>query len=89
MFDFVCDRLGSPSDLDKSWGECDGRVRSTSGGGGVLGLRATVPYCTCSLCRALSSWRCGCRCIQMAGSLGINTAVDHNVVTLVCRRTEE
>ena len=48
--DFVCDRLGFPSD---SVGECDGRVRSTSGD--ISGLRATVPSCTCYRCRALSS----------------------------------
>ena len=41
MFGLVCDRLGSPSDLVKSWGggECDGHMQSTSAG---LGLWATV-----------------------------------------------
>ena len=38
MFDFLCDRLGSPSDLVKSWGgECDGRMWSTSAGIGLKG----------------------------------------------------
>ena len=31
MFGLVCDRLGSPSDLVKSWGgECDGLMQGTS-----------------------------------------------------------
>ena len=54
MFDFVCDRLGSPSDLVKSWG---------GGGGGVacgvprrgLGLRVAVSSCACYLGCALFS----------------------------------
>ena len=38
MFDFVCNRLGSPSDLVKSWGGGgDGRMRSTSAGIGLTG----------------------------------------------------
>ena len=39
MFDFVCDRLGSPSDLVKSWGGggCDGRMQGTSAGIGLTG----------------------------------------------------
>ena len=63
MFDFVCDRLGSPSDLVKSWGgECDGRMRSTSAGNSgintavrdcmvtlVLACRGTMLYIVCVL----------------------------------------
>ena len=41
MFGLVCDHLGSPSDLVKSWGgggggECDGRMQGTSAGMGLL-----------------------------------------------------
>ena len=54
MFDYVCDRLGSPSDLVKSWGgggECDGRMRSTSAGIGLTGH--SVILCMLSGARAL------------------------------------
>ena len=38
LFDFVCDRLSSLSDLVKSWGGGgDSRMRSTSAGSGLTG----------------------------------------------------
>ena len=38
MFDFVCDRLGYPSDLAKSWGggECDSIILCMSSGARAL-----------------------------------------------------
>ena len=66
MFGIVCDRLGSPSDLAKSWGgECDGRVQGTSAGGWAYGSQyhlVHVIWGTRSSHSAVSA-----RCIQMAG----------------------
>ena len=89
MFDFVCDRLGSPSDLVKSWGGggCDGRKRSTSAGIGLMD-HSVILYMLSGPRALLIAL---CLRIQRAGSLGINTAVGDSmhIVTLVltCRGT--
>ena len=56
MFDFVCDRLGSPSDLVKSWGGSVTVACRVPRWG--LDLWVTVSYYTCHLGRALSSSLC-------------------------------
>ena len=55
-FDFVCDRLGSPSDLVKSWGGCDGRMQSTSAGSGLTGH--SIILCILPVVRALLTALC-------------------------------
>ena len=79
MFDLVCDRLCSPSDLVKSWGECDGRMQGTSAGIGLTG-HSIILYMSSGGTRSSHS-AVSAKCIHMAGNLGINTAVGDRMVT--------
>ena len=85
MFDFVCDRLGSPSDLVKSWGgECDGHVRSTSAGSGLTGH--SIMLCMSPVARALII----ALCLQVHTEGGkdrykYSSARPHGHLVLACR----
>ena len=87
MFDFVCDRLGSPSDFGKSWGgECDGRMQSTSAGIGLMG-HSIILYMS-SGARALLI----ALCLQVHTKGGklrykYSSARPHGHLVLACRGT--
>ena len=84
----MCDRLGSPSDLVKSWGGGVGGVTVACGvlsaGSVFAGYRVVIVHVTCSTRPAY----CVYMCIQRAGKSGINTAVRGPRVTLSWRAEE-